>query len=152
MIIFGTEKEGWVTRRILTTGERRLLFGVPEEPDVSHRHYSLSRADLKTLADRRGDANRLGFAVQLALLRHPGIALAAMEQPVDMLTAWLAERLEIPVAAFAEYSRPATDNDRSRPPPRHHSWASSRGSGRPAVHDRSRGACRLEHRPRSADC
>ena len=104
-----------MTRRILTDGERRLLFGVPEEPDVLTRHYSLSRADLKTLADRRGDANRLGFAVQLALLRHPGIALAAMEQPVDMLTAWLAERLEIPVAAFAEYaSRPQTMTDHAR--------------------------------------
>ena len=31
------------------------------------------------------DANRIGFALQLALLCHPGIALAQLGQPVEPL-------------------------------------------------------------------
>ena len=64
---------------------------------------------------RRGEANRLGFAVQLALLRHPGLAVASMEEPVAALVAWLAERLEIPASAFADYSnRVQTMSDHAR--------------------------------------
>jgi hypothetical protein len=56
-------------RQLLTEGERRQLFGAPADPDALVRHYTLSRSDLDFVATRRGDANRLGFAVQLALLR-----------------------------------------------------------------------------------
>lgn len=102
-------------RQLLTQDERRLLFGVPQDPDALTRHYSLTRSDQELLAGRRGDANRLGFAVQLALLRHPGISLAHMEEPVDALVAWLAERLEIPAATFAGYAgRAQTMTDHAR--------------------------------------
>jgi TnpA family transposase len=35
------------------------------------RHHTLSEADLAAVSVRRGAANRLGFAVQLCLLRYP---------------------------------------------------------------------------------
>jgi hypothetical protein len=67
------------------------------------------------VATRRRDANRVGFAVQLALLRHPGIALAHLEQPVEPLVHWLARQLEIPAAPFAGYARrPQTMTDHAR--------------------------------------
>ncbi len=67
------------------------------------------------MAGRRGAANRLGFAVQLALLRHPGMALAQMDEPIDALVDWLAAQLEIPAAAFTEYARrPQTMTDHAR--------------------------------------
>jgi TnpA family transposase len=91
-------------RQLLTEEERQLLFGTQRDADALTRHYSFTRSDRELLAVRRGNANRLGFAVQLALLRHPGMSLAHMEEPVDSLVAWLAERLEIPAAAFAEYA------------------------------------------------
>jgi TnpA family transposase len=90
-------------RQLLTEEERRLLFGIPHDPDALTRHYSFTRSDRELLTGRRRNANRLGFAVQLALLRHPGIGLAQMEEPVDALVAWLAERLEIQAAAFTKY-------------------------------------------------
>ncbi len=102
-------------RQLLTEDERRLLFGVPEGADALTRHYSFTRSDQELLAERRGNTNRLGFAVQLALLRHPGMALAHMEESVDALVAWLSERLEIPTTAFAEYaSRAQTMTDHAR--------------------------------------
>ena len=89
-------------RPLLTDEERRLFFGIPEEPDGLARHYSLTRSDQDLVAGRRGAANQLGFAVQLALLRHPGMGLAQMEEPVGVLVEWLAARLGIHAAAFAD--------------------------------------------------
>ncbi|MGR9727026.1 DUF4158 domain-containing protein, partial [Escherichia coli] len=39
------------------------------------RYYTFNDSDLSLIRQRRGDANRLGFAVQLCLLRYPGYAL-----------------------------------------------------------------------------
>jgi TnpA family transposase len=103
-------------RQLLTEEERQQLFGTPRDADALTRRYSFTRSDRELLAERRGNANRLGFAVQLALLRHPGMSLAHMEEPVDPLVAWLGERLEIPVAAFAEYAgRAQTMTEHARP-------------------------------------
>jgi hypothetical protein len=99
-------------RPLLTDEERQLLFGAPGDPDALARHYTFTRSDQDLVAGRRGAANCLGFAVQLALLRHPGMGLAQMEEPVDTLVAWLAAQLEIPAAAFSEYAgRPQTMTD-----------------------------------------
>ena len=99
-------------RPLLTDEERRLLFSVPGDPDALARHYTFTRSDQDLVVGRRGAANRLGFAVQLALLRHPGIGLAQMEEPIDALVEWLAAQLGIPAAAFADYAdRPQTMTD-----------------------------------------
>jgi len=78
------------SRQLLTDEERRLLLGVPRDPDALARHYTLTRFDQELVVGRRGAANRLGFAVQLALLRHPGTGLVQMGEPVDALVTWLA--------------------------------------------------------------
>jgi TnpA family transposase len=99
-------------RPLLTDEERQLLFGVPGDPDALARHYTFTRSDQDLVAGRRGAANRLGFAVQLALVRHPGIGLAQMEEPIDALVGWLAAQLDIPPTAFADYAgRPQTMTD-----------------------------------------
>jgi uncharacterized protein DUF4158 len=76
-------------RQLLTEEERRVVFGVPMDRDALVRHYTLTRTDLDLVATRRGDPNRLGFAVQLMLLRHPGLPLAQIGEPIDALpTGW----------------------------------------------------------------
>jgi TnpA family transposase len=103
------------SRQLLTDEERRLLLGVPRDPDALARHYTLTRFDQELVVGRRGAANRLGFAVQLALLRHPGTGLVQMGEPVNALVTWLAARLDIPAATFTEYaSRPQTMTDHAR--------------------------------------
>ena len=92
-------------RQLLTDEERLALLGIPSEADSLARLFTLSRSDRDLVAERRGDANRLGCAVQLALLRHPGTALAYLGQPPDAFVTWMAGQLDIPVAAFAEYAR-----------------------------------------------
>jgi hypothetical protein len=92
--------------------------GTSWHPARCRRHgalLTLSRADQNLVGQRRRDANRIGFAVQLALLRHPGIALAQLEQPVEPLVQWLARQLELPAAPFADYARrPQTMTDHAR--------------------------------------
>ena len=150
MDLLGRE-EAMARRQLLTEEERRALLGVPADPDALVRHFTLSQADQELVAGRRGDANRLGFAVQLALLRHPGTALAKLDQPPEALVDWMAAQLDIPASAFAAYARrPQTMTDHAR------RLAAALGlrpptDGRPAADDRGRGAGSLDHRPRTAD-
>ena len=41
------------------------------------RDYTFNESDLSLIRQRRGNANRLGFAVQRYLVRYPGYALAS---------------------------------------------------------------------------
>src|SRR5262249_23645983 len=110
--VMGQEGRSMARRPLLTDEERQLLFGVPGDPDALARHYIFTRSDQDLVLGRRGAANRLGLAVQLALLRHPGISLAQMEEPPDALVEWLAAPLDIPLTAFADYAdRPQTMTD-----------------------------------------
>ncbi|WP_141678413.1 DUF4158 domain-containing protein, partial [Pseudomonas sp. AU12215] len=62
-------------RSILSATERDTLLALPESQDDLIRYYTFNDSDLSLIRQRRGDGNRLGFAVQLCLLRYPGYAL-----------------------------------------------------------------------------
>ena len=68
------------TRELLSEAQRTAFERFPEM-DVREmvRHFTLSEADLAVVSLRRGSANRLGFAVQLCLLRYPGRPLRTGE-------------------------------------------------------------------------
>ncbi|KPY25511.1 TnpA transposase [Pseudomonas syringae pv. papulans] len=59
-------------RSILSASERDTLLALPDSQDDLIRYYTFNESDLSLIRQRRGDANRLGFAVQLCLLRYPG--------------------------------------------------------------------------------
>ncbi len=52
-------------RLILSATERDTLLALPESQDDLIRYYTFNDSDLSLIRQRRGDANRLGFAVQL---------------------------------------------------------------------------------------
>jgi len=68
------------------------------------RHYTLSADDLALINRRRGDPNRLGFAVTLCYLRFPGRILQQGEQPPEALCAFVAEQLGLNAANFGDYA------------------------------------------------
>jgi hypothetical protein len=108
-------EEALKRRQILTDEERQALLGIPQDEDSFARLFTLSRSDRHLVAERLSDASRLGFAVQLALLRHPGTVLANMDQSPEPLVIWLATHLGIPAAAFTAYARrPQTMTDHAR--------------------------------------
>ena len=60
------------TRRLLPAAARETLFGIPSDIEFLEQNYVLADDDLDLIAKRRSAANRLGLAVHIALLRHPG--------------------------------------------------------------------------------
>ena len=69
-------------RHALLTEQQRVAFAAPAtEERTMVRHYTLTSEDLLLIAQRRGDQNRLGFAVLLCYLRFPGRVLAPGEEP-----------------------------------------------------------------------
>ncbi|PWE52367.1 hypothetical protein DEM27_31495 [Metarhizobium album] len=56
----------------------RKLFDIPVDEDSFIRHYLLSSADRLEIELRRRNHNRLGFAIQLCLMRYPGRMLGAV--------------------------------------------------------------------------
>ncbi len=65
-------------RSILSAAERSSLFALPVGRDDLIRHYTLNEFDRSLVRQRRGEANRLGFAIQLCLLRYPGLRASAL--------------------------------------------------------------------------
>jgi hypothetical protein len=59
-------------RKLLKVQDRQALFDIPTDEDSLIRHYSLSPADRLEIEVRRREHNRIGFAVQLCLMRYPG--------------------------------------------------------------------------------
>ena len=66
-------------RTILTARQRAALLALPTDEASILYHYTLSDDDLEHINERRRDQNRLGFALQLCALRHPGRLLSAGE-------------------------------------------------------------------------
>lgn len=61
-----------MSRRALLSPEQRIrLFGIPVDQAEMARHYVLSAEDLALVRAKRRVSNRLGFAVQLCVLRYP---------------------------------------------------------------------------------
>ena len=73
-------------RSLLTPTERASLLAFPATDDELIRYYTFSEPDLAVIRQRRGDHNRLGFAVQLCYLRYPGFLLPpAVDPPASLL-------------------------------------------------------------------
>lgn len=77
------------------------MFDVPTTPAEMAKHYVLSPEDVALLRAKRRVLNRLGFAVQLCLLRFPGQGLGPGQQLPAALLDFVAGQLGIPPATFA---------------------------------------------------
>jgi TnpA family transposase len=89
---------------LLTNDERHQLFGVPLDRASLAKHYMLSQEDRALVEEKRGDANRLGFAIQLLLLRHPGFGYRYDESLPAELVQYISEQLGIGSEAIARYA------------------------------------------------
>jgi TnpA family transposase len=97
-------------RSMLSATERESLLALPDTQDELIRRYTLSDTDMAIIRQRRGAANRLGFAVQLCYMRYPGIVLGLGELPFPLLLHLVAAQLKILLEKWGEYG----DRDQTR--------------------------------------
>lgn len=90
-------------RSILTAQERQSLVALPDNQTDFIRHYSLSETDLSLIKQKRGDTNRLGFAIQLCYMRYPGIILGVKEIPDPYLLKFIAKQLKVSPQSWEDY-------------------------------------------------
>lgn len=90
-------------RSILSTIERMSLIELPESNDDLIRYYTFNESDLALIRQHRGDANRLGFAVQLCLLRYPGFALASDMDISDAVIQWVSRQVQANSSSWLKY-------------------------------------------------
>ncbi|WP_158263832.1 DUF4158 domain-containing protein [Deinococcus arcticus] len=90
---------------MLTQAQREQFTRFPllDERMLS-RYYLLNEEDLRLVRGRRRDFNKLGYAVQLTVLRHLGRALRPGETPPEEVLASLAEQLRVDPACYAQYA------------------------------------------------
>jgi TnpA family transposase len=91
-------------RRVLTAEQLEELLALPVSEPKLVRHYTLTRAELETIARRRRDPNRLGFALQLCALRYPGRLLRPGEAVPAVVVRFIGEQLGLGVGALADYA------------------------------------------------
>jgi Domain of unknown function (DUF4158) len=91
-------------RTLLSSEQRARLFGIPTDAADMAKYYMLSADDLALVGTKRRIGNRLGFAVQLCLLRHPGQGLGFGERPPEAMIAFVARQVGALPTAFADYA------------------------------------------------
>ena len=103
-------------RKRLKVQERQEIFDIPADEDSLIRHYSLSAVDRLEIELRRREHNKLGFALQLCLMRYPGRVLAVGEIPPRTMLKYVADQIGVDPTTFTLYSTPRRDAPRPRCP------------------------------------
>ena len=67
-------------RKLISAAEAQNLFGLATDEDSLIRHYTLDAANRLECELRRRSHNKLGFAIQLCVIRHTGRLLGENEQ------------------------------------------------------------------------
>ena len=94
-------------RSILSASERESLLALPDTEEELIRYYTFSENDLSIIRQRRGPANRLGFAVQLCYMRYPGVMLAVDDEPFLPLLRLVSTQLKVQLEAWGDYGQRA---------------------------------------------
>jgi TnpA family transposase len=104
---------------LLCDAERATLFRIPTDPDELARRFTLEKGDLNLIGARRHDRNRMGMALQFALIRHPGMTLGQVLQiegsVPGALVIFLARQLSLDHSVLSDYAtRAQTMTDHAR--------------------------------------
>lgn len=90
---------------LLTPAQREQFTRFPDlDERLLARHYLLSEDDLRLVQERRRDFNRLGYAVQLTVLKHLGRGLEQGEAPPQAVLAFLGEQLQVDPGCYGRYA------------------------------------------------
>jgi len=91
-------------RSALSDIEQEQLCVIPNSRRDIERLYPFSEPDLSLIRQRRRAENRLGFAVQLCLLRYPGRPLTIGREVPAALVQWVAEQVQARASLWLDYA------------------------------------------------
>ncbi len=92
-----------MTRRgCFTPAQRAHVLALPSEPRDLVRFYTFTPSELTWIRMRRGYHNRLGIAVQLALLKHPGQAWSTVLP--DAMLRYIAQQIPAAPDTLSRYA------------------------------------------------
>jgi TnpA family transposase len=95
-------------RNILSEIEKSDLLAIPENEYELIRLYTFNEYDLSVFRQfSRGEANRLGFAIQLSYMRYPGIMLSVSQEPNQRILNMICSQLHISSEVWSSYSERA---------------------------------------------
>ena len=93
------------SRQLTEQQRRKLLTGHHSLPRGEMvRYWLLTDEDIRSINARRREHNRLGFAIQLCVLRYPGWALGSDEIPPKNLADFVAGQLGADATGAGEYA------------------------------------------------
>lgn len=95
----------YVRRELLTAAQRAELLALPTDRLEIRERSSLTPADFDLINRHRTEANRLGFAIQLCLLRYPGRAWLPAEQLPSEMLRFIAGQIGAGPTALADYAQ-----------------------------------------------
>lgn len=91
----------------LLTADQRIAF-VKIPADMTEReletYYTFSQYDLDIIQRHRRDHNRLGFAIQLCVLRYPGWSLSDVEPIPNYVIQYIARQINVQPHSFSLYA------------------------------------------------
>ncbi|NJP36871.1 Tn3 family transposase [Alkalicoccus luteus] len=90
-------------RELLTPEQRQALMQIPEDEWVLGTYYTFSKRDLEIINKRRREENRLGFAVQLAVLRYPGWPYTHIKSISDSVVHYISKQIGATPSSLSLY-------------------------------------------------
>lgn len=101
-------------KELLTHDQRNLFMSIPDdmnEHDIE-RHYTFISEDLGFINKHRRNHNRLGIALQLAVLRYPGWTLFQIKDIPNQILDYIAKQINVSPEEYTQYAkRIATRNE-----------------------------------------
>lgn len=94
-------------RKLISATEAQNLLGLATDENSLIRHYTLDVTDRLECELRRRPHNKLGFAIQLCVIRQTGRLLGEDEQPPSTIVNYVADQLGVEPRTYTIYARRA---------------------------------------------
>ncbi|MEX1028913.1 MAG: DUF4158 domain-containing protein [Paenibacillaceae bacterium] len=93
-------------KELLTAEQREEFMQVPSSSNWDlGTYYTFSQDDLDIINNHRRDHNRLGFAIQLAVLRFPGWTLSDLKIIPQTVLRYIAKQIGVEADVFSLYAQ-----------------------------------------------
>nr|WP_231618420.1 DUF4158 domain-containing protein [Fictibacillus sp. 23RED33] len=94
-------------KELLTEDQRTEFVRIPADMSEGEleTYYTFSQYDLEIIKRHRRDHNRLGFAVQLCVLRYPGWSLSDVGPIPDYIIEYIARQINVNPNSFSLYAQ-----------------------------------------------